>query len=563
MATAMPAKGHSSAPKFSGEPADLDPYFEELELLLGEHNITVERDRIKHATRYIDTKEAASWKTLSEFEGGPDPNHPNNQVWDYAAFKVAVFELYPGAEMANVVQVTRADLEKLIRKRASVQITERGELGSFHREFQVMGKRLVSKQYMSENEVNFAYMRAFDGSDGLRKRLEARLDALNPNRDLNLPIARASVFKEADRLLAGNASGVAFVPVTANASAPSTQYTMPAPTIVQQQPVMVKQEDLSDAIKSAFGAYLASLGPQAFANVPMGQPMQQSQRGAGYGPSNSQAPQRTQQQPLECYMCGGLHRINNCDVIPAYVQNGKAIVDQNNRVKLPGGGDIPQGLPGRFMMEKIDAWHFQNPNQRANPAQNSQGGSQQAQASSNFFGMCGEQASHYMYAQADGASSSARIEELVDVEDDPVTTALENKLGKLKEGDPLIAVFEAAIADRREAVAEGVAKPARVSERANKGRQAVKFADEQHEGKANEDLRNRPAPRPIREETPERESSPPPAPIRKPMPKQSEQSSHAPTRPQCHGRLYSARATSYERIKRDLCRGGSVPRARS
>jgi hypothetical protein len=185
-ATPMLVRSANAAPKFSDKAADLAPYFEEFKQLCEDHRLTVLKDKIRMAVHYILAEDQQSWKTLPSFSGETDTNGVT--TYSYKEFKTEVFELYPEAEQTAVVCATQADLDKLVRKRAKYPILSRMDIGDYHRKFQVQALQLVRKGYMSENEVNFAYLNGYNNQNRLRARIEARLDLKTPDRDLNLAL---------------------------------------------------------------------------------------------------------------------------------------------------------------------------------------------------------------------------------------------------------------------------------------------------------------------------------------------------------------------------------------
>jgi hypothetical protein len=173
------------------------------------------------------------------------------------------------------------------------------------------------------------------------------------------------------------------------------------------------------------------------------------------------------------------------------------------------------------MKERVDDWHRSHPGQSTLVPRDSSPPVQREQPphlNSNFVTFsapCPNDAASGFLLESTPAtvSSPTRIVELEEDDTDPIQRYLCEQLALCAVNNPRIHVLEAEISKRRTEVAEGVEKK-RALHRTNKGRPAVRFADEQHEGRTNGDLRNRPNPSPIREESPERDESPPPAPLR-------------------------------------------------
>jgi hypothetical protein len=69
--TAMPARGHSTAPKFDPtKPHELHRFFDKLKLLFGVCNVTDLDLMKKHACIYIDIDSAELWESLPQHTTG-------------------------------------------------------------------------------------------------------------------------------------------------------------------------------------------------------------------------------------------------------------------------------------------------------------------------------------------------------------------------------------------------------------------------------------------------------------------------------------------------------------
>src|ERR1700677_2572520 len=67
-ATTMPARGHSSTPKFTADqPRELQCYFQELEILLDSTRIVDAQIMKKHACCYLDVDSAELWESIAEY----------------------------------------------------------------------------------------------------------------------------------------------------------------------------------------------------------------------------------------------------------------------------------------------------------------------------------------------------------------------------------------------------------------------------------------------------------------------------------------------------------------
>ena len=84
----MPAKSHSSAPKFDDDPANLESYFTELEHLFDRCRVRYDADKKVEAVRYLDATQRDVWRGTEEYED-------ETTAWD--DFKQAIYRLYPGS----------------------------------------------------------------------------------------------------------------------------------------------------------------------------------------------------------------------------------------------------------------------------------------------------------------------------------------------------------------------------------------------------------------------------------------------------------------------------------
>ena len=65
-----------------------------------------------------------------------------------------------------------------------------------------------------------------------------------------------------------------------------------------------------------------------------------------------------------CNGCGQTgHYITNCLVIEHMINEGKCRRNVEGRVVLPGGGWVPQSIPGKHLAKRIEEWHRHNLNQ--------------------------------------------------------------------------------------------------------------------------------------------------------------------------------------------------------
>jgi hypothetical protein len=100
--TRMPARGHSTVPRFDSNALNLRLYFDEVESLSIDASLNKE-GKIHHTLHYTSREDNELWSTLPEAEA---------QAPNYAQFRDAVVKLYPGADDER--KYAKSDLEWLI-----------------------------------------------------------------------------------------------------------------------------------------------------------------------------------------------------------------------------------------------------------------------------------------------------------------------------------------------------------------------------------------------------------------------------------------------------------------
>ena len=149
-ATTMPARGHSSTPKFTADqPRELQRYFQELEILLDSARIVDAQIMKKHACRYLDVDSTELWESIAEYAA------PST----FDEFKRAIFKLYPGSEDERKWTIT--DMDKLVGEQLRVGILDANELGPYYRLFYTITQFLIRKNRISAAEQSRAFIRGF------------------------------------------------------------------------------------------------------------------------------------------------------------------------------------------------------------------------------------------------------------------------------------------------------------------------------------------------------------------------------------------------------------------
>jgi hypothetical protein len=116
--TTMPARGHSTAPKFDPtKPRELRRFFDELELLFAACKVTDSDVMKKHACIYVDIDSAELWESLPQQATGVS----------FGEFRKAIHKLYPGSEDDR--KWTISDMDKVVGEQLRIGIFDANDLG--------------------------------------------------------------------------------------------------------------------------------------------------------------------------------------------------------------------------------------------------------------------------------------------------------------------------------------------------------------------------------------------------------------------------------------------------
>ena len=142
----MPLRGTSHAPRFEGDPQELQQYFEDVELLCEDAQLFADEDRIRWAVRYACCEDAELWSSL-----------PSRAGADWSAFKAEVMRFYPGAEEDDR-KYLRTDLDRLVEVQAAGSMTSRRDLGEYVRKFMLIASFLEKKGRLSKGEHEYKFV---------------------------------------------------------------------------------------------------------------------------------------------------------------------------------------------------------------------------------------------------------------------------------------------------------------------------------------------------------------------------------------------------------------------
>ncbi|KAF8165796.1 hypothetical protein B0H34DRAFT_794142 [Crassisporium funariophilum] len=104
MTVQMPPRGDRGAPRFdSAQPREPGRFFSDLEFLFKFCNVTAEKDKKEHATRYLSVEDSDIWMSVTEYK---DINKT------FTDFKDTILQLYPSAN--DLFRHTMNDIDMLV-----------------------------------------------------------------------------------------------------------------------------------------------------------------------------------------------------------------------------------------------------------------------------------------------------------------------------------------------------------------------------------------------------------------------------------------------------------------
>ena len=322
----MPARGHSTAPKFDPtQPRELRRYFAELEMLFAACSIIDDELKKKNACRYVDIDTSELWESLPEYAAGIS----------FEDFRKAVHKLYPGSEDDRKWSIS--DMDKLVGEQLCVGIFDASDLGVYFRSFYNITKFLLSKNRISEAEQSRAFVRGFQ--PGLWVRIARRLELKFPDHYPDDAYPLDDIHDAAKFVLAGTTSA------NRPQQSASSSTSNPAPLTSSSAP-QIKTEDLN----TIFEKFASTLVTVLAGSKPSGAPR-----------TNTNF-RSNQTEDLLCVFCGLTgHFISDCLVCQSYINDGKCKKNAEGKVVLPNGQYTPRNIPGRSIKDRIDEWIRRNP----------------------------------------------------------------------------------------------------------------------------------------------------------------------------------------------------------
>ncbi|KAF4615744.1 hypothetical protein D9613_012408 [Agrocybe pediades] len=337
-AATMPAKNHSSAPKFDGKAANLQVFLDEVEALAKACKLSA-KETIEWAIRYGPLDSYELWSSRPTAKGN-----------DWGAFKNELYPFYLGS--AGERRYSVANLETFVEKQAMIPITNGEQFSAYYRTFTTMTDYLLGKGKLSSREVSSMFIRGFDYA--LRTQIREQLSKENPKQHSDDPFTLKQIYDAAVFVISSNGSeGTSYEasPAVSNPSVPAIKReTFDASGFGQ----VYQANNLN--ISSIASEIIKQLGLQPGATLNLGNPPPNTTN--TYRP-NSQPRQRTN----DCAFCSDPnHYQNNCPKATEYIQKGLCTRNNENFIVLPNGLRVsPRIAPGRNIMERIDNWNRSNP----------------------------------------------------------------------------------------------------------------------------------------------------------------------------------------------------------
>jgi hypothetical protein len=223
--TAMPARGHSTAPKFDPtKPRELRRFFDELELLFRVCKVTDSDLMKRHVCIYVDIDLAKLWELLPQHATGVS----------FGEFRKAIHKLYPSSKDDH--KWTILDMDKVVGKQLRIGIFNLNDLGMYYWSFFNITHFLCTKNRISEAEQSRAFICGFQPA--LWTCIARHLELKHPDHYPDDPYPLDDMHEAARFVLAGTSTLPNQAALTQNTSQ-STSTSAPSSS------AHVKQEDLA------------------------------------------------------------------------------------------------------------------------------------------------------------------------------------------------------------------------------------------------------------------------------------------------------------------------------
>ncbi len=320
----MPFRKARTAPTFDpSDPYSLRQFFKDLLWLFEACGVSSDTERKHHVVYYVSLDISDLWICLPEFE---DPQA------SFEAFREAIQSLYP--ETSPDRRYTFVSLQKLVSEVSEDQILTLEALSHFHRRFLFLSTFLLQKNRLSPREQVSMFLQAIPSAQQSQIRARLELLFLDHHPDDLHPFHRVS---EAAKWVYSH-------PAPQTPPVSSSQAPAASPEVSSTDSKLLGQEVVSRLIDVVFNSLGQSLAPAVASTLPKSIP------------SPFLTPSRVL-EPQKCFYCGGQgHRVRLCSRVIEDLASGRCISAQQGRIVLPSGDEIPRGLAGETIRQRLDRW---------------------------------------------------------------------------------------------------------------------------------------------------------------------------------------------------------------
>ncbi|KAJ3473756.1 hypothetical protein NLI96_g12840 [Meripilus lineatus] len=330
----MPLRNHRTAPIFdSSNSHSLRRYFQDLLWLFEACGVSSDIRRKQYATYYLPIPESDVWTSLFEFD---DPQT------SFEAFQVAIFALYPETSLDRLYDLS--GLQKLVSQTSQADLSSLESLATFHRRFLAHSSFLLRKDRISPREQSQMFIDAIPSR--FRSQIASRLELKFPDHyfDDTHPLSR--IF-EAAKFVYTFPSSQAVPESLLQPPAPSFDVSNQISRLSLPLDVAKLLEQATKSILDPIVAQLTAAAPESSYSSKL--PPVSSQT----IPIASTLPVRVPKSP-RCFYCAEAgHTIQACPKVEEDLALGRCSRTQLGRVILPSGAEIPRGLSGESLRERL------------------------------------------------------------------------------------------------------------------------------------------------------------------------------------------------------------------
>ncbi|KAL1944873.1 hypothetical protein VTO73DRAFT_2493 [Trametes versicolor] len=335
----LPPRGATGAPSFEpDQPETLLDFFEDLEYMLEQADVTEDQKRKDHAVRYAPTTQKSLWRSFAAYAADKT----------YEEFKKEVVKEYLGEDGKRLYSL--GDLKALIKLHTSKGFQSSSELKVYSRSFRVIADYLVKHEVLRNDDRDRYFIKGLP--DALQVPVLERLrykcpDVLAPR----VPYTVAQVTEAAEFILDAQDEDAPLI------AAPQ-RVVQPAPAPMQQ--VKTESTDLADALKAMAQAVTLLHQQRTVQPAPFmgGAPVRQ-------GPPHLDP---TAPRLAQCHYCGGGdHIIRRCPQVDMDTAAGLVKRNEQGQVVLASGHYVPGVIAGATLRERVQEFYRQNPAPQAAP----------------------------------------------------------------------------------------------------------------------------------------------------------------------------------------------------